>query len=418
MKARILVLNGFVKGWNVLKSLADDGFEVNCGHHTPDAPGLFSNRVGDRSGNLVYPDPKADERGFVDAVLDHIGRVKFDIVLPVNAAEMMALARHKDRVSGFALFPFENYYKLLLLHDKKYFFELMAAQSDQDILPRSWSIGNQTPPIGDVIGKAGIGQTAFQPMDDYLTVEHFLNAHPGIIYPLMVKTRRATSAVGIYRVRDETELRTACRILGDVDIIVQEILTGRGVGISFVRWDQPSLTYHFGHKRVREYPISGGASTSREPWACDDHPLTAATSHLLDRLDWHGVVMFELKEIDGGGTRTYKFLEANPRFWGSVPLAIVNGVNFPALLCRAALGMNHPPVHNLNRYRARIFFSDTLSMVLNVLHGRRVWYNLGDYFNFRRLKLDDIDFGDFPATRKIFRRMTTEFLSRLRKRPR
>lgn len=415
MKARILVLNGFVKGWNVLKSLADDGFEVNCGHHTPDAPGLFSNRVGDRSGNLIYPNPKTDEKAFVATVLEHIGRVKFDVVLPVNAAEMMALARHKDRISQFALFPFENYYKLLLLHDKKYFFELMAARSEPEILPRSWSIGDQTPPINDIIAKAGIGQTAFQPMDDYPTVEHFLNAHPGIIYPLMVKTRRATSAVGIYRINNETELRTACRILGEIDIIVQEILAGRGVGISFVRWDRPPMLYHFGHKRVREYPIAGGASTSREPWNCDDHPLTAATGDLLNRLDWHGVVMFELKEIDdGGGRPTYKFLEANPRFWGSVPLAIVNGVNFPALLCRAALGLNHPPVRNLNRYRARIFFSDTLSMVLNVLHGRRVWYNLRDYFDFRRLKIDDIDFGDFPATRKIFRRMTAEFISRLR----
>jgi len=256
-------------------------------------------------------------------------------------------------------------------------------------------------------------------MDDFLTVDHFLNGQPGIIYPLMVKTRRATSAIGIYRVRDETELRTACRILGDVDIIVQEILTGRGVGISFVRWDRPPLLHHFGHKRVREYPIDGGASTSREPWDCDDHPLTASLAGLLDRLDWHGVVMFELKEIDGGGPQpVYKFLEANPRFWGSVPLAIVNGVNFPALLCRAALGMSLPSVRNEKKYRARIFFSDTLSMTLNVLHGRRVWYNLGDYFNFRRLKLDDIDFGDFPATRKIFRRMTAEFISRLRKKER
>jgi hypothetical protein len=33
------------------------------------------------------------------------------------------------------------------------------------------------------------------------------------------------------------------------------------------------------------------------------------------------------------------------------------------------------------------------------------------------LKLDDIDFGDFPATRKIVRRMAAEFFSRLRRKP-
>jgi len=418
MKARVLVLNGFVKGWNILKSLADDGFAVNCGHHTPDAPGLFSNRIDDRSANLVYPNPKIDEKGFVNAVLEHLGRFRFDIVLPVNAAEMMALARQKDKLSALALFPFETYSKLLLLHDKKYFFELLAAQFDPDVMPRSWSIGDQTPPISDIIAKAGLGQAAFQPMDDYPTVEHFLNAQPGVIYPLMVKTRRATSAVGIYRVRNETELRTACRILGEVDIIVQETLAGRGVGISYVRWARPPLLARFGHKRVREYPIAGGASTSREPWDCDNHPLTANLAGFLERLDWHGVVMFEFKEVvDGGGQPAYKFLEANPRFWGSVPLAIANGVNFPALLCRAALGLSLPPVQNQKKYRARILFSDTLSMIFNVFHGYRVGYHLRDYFNFRRLKLDDIDFRDFSATRKIFRRMAVEFFSRLRRKP-
>lgn len=417
MKARVLVLNGFVKGWNILKSLADDGFDVNCGHHTPNAPGLFSNRIGDRSKNLVYPNPKTDEKGFVAAVMEHISREKFDIVLPVNAAEMMALARRKQMIEEHAHFPFENYYKLLLLHDKKYFFELVWGQCDPDILPHTWSIGDQTPPIGDIMAKAGAGLIPYQPMDDYPTVDHFLNANPGIIYPLMVKTRRATSAVGIYRVHNETELRTACRILGEIDIIVQENLAGRGVGISWIRWDQPPLLAHFGHKRVREYPISGGASTSREVWDCDNHPLTTVIARLLDKLDWHGVVMFELKETDMGENRfQYKFLEANPRFWGSVPLAIVNGVNFPALLCRAALGRNIPSVQNLKKYRARIFFSDTLSLVLNLIHGRRIWYNLSDYFNFRRLRLDDIDFGDFPATRKISRQMLAEFFARRKKR--
>jgi predicted ATP-grasp superfamily ATP-dependent carboligase len=163
-----------------------------------------------------------------------------------------------------------------------------------------------------------------------------------------------------------------------------------------------------------EYPISGGASTSREPWDCDGHPLTIAISDLLTRLDWHGVVMFEFKEIISSENQlSYRFLEANPRFWGSVPLAIANGVNFPVLLCRSALGLDNPPVVNQKNIRARILFSDTLSLVLNVLKGRRIGYNLRDYFNFKNLFLDDIDFTDKPGTRKILRRMVAEFFARL-----
>lgn len=414
MSARILVLNCFVKGWNILKRLADDGFEVNGGHHTPDAPGLHSNRIRDKSRNLVYPDPRHDEDGFVAAVLDHTARHRFDIVLPVNAAEMMALARRRDEITKLALFPFENYHKLLLLHDKKYFHELMAGAIDEHILPKSWSIGSRTPPIAEIFAGAGIAPLPARPMPEYPAVDDFISAEDRLQYPLIVKTRRATSAVGVYRVADREGLCRACLKLGGVDIIIQENLAGRGVGISSIRWDEPRMIHHFGHKRVREYPIAGGASTSREPWDCDDHPLTASLTALLDRLDWHGVVMFELKEIISEAKQfSYRFLEANPRFWGSVPLAIANGVNFPVLLCRAALGRELPGVVNTKSVRARILFSDTLSLVLNVFTGRRVGYHLRDYFNFKNLYLDDIDLSDLPGTRKILRRMVAEFFSRL-----
>ena len=55
----------------------------------------------------------------------------------------LALARVRQEVEKQAAFPFENYYKLMLLHDKKYFFELMAGSMDEMLLPKSWSVGDQ-----------------------------------------------------------------------------------------------------------------------------------------------------------------------------------------------------------------------------------------------------------------------------------
>lgn len=414
MSTRILVLNCFVKGWNVLKALADDGFEVNGADYRPHAPGLFSSRITDRSRNFIYHNPSTDENLFVNEVIDFIARTDFDLILPVNAAEMMALARRRDEIAKHVRFPFEEYHKLLLLHDKKYFFELLGAHVDSQVLPRTWSVGDRTPAVADIIKQAGLDNVAFLPMDNHPSIEHFINAHEGILYPLIVKTRRATSARGVYRVADEQELRAACKALGGIDMIIQENLVGRGVGISSIRWDSPALTTHFGHKRVREYPVSGGASTSREPWDCDHHPLIGTITGFLDKLDWHGVVMFELKELTSEENQfSYRFLEANPRFWGSVPLAIANGVNFPVLLCRAALGMDIPPVVNRKTVRARILFSDTLSLVLNLLKGRRIGYHLKDYFNFRSLYLDDVDFKDRRATLKACRLMLRELFARL-----
>jgi hypothetical protein len=250
MSARILVLNCFVKGWNILKRLADDGFEVNGGDYRRHAPGLFSNRIKDKSKNLIYPDPKKFENEFVAAVLEHISQEKFDIVLPVNAAEMMALACHREEITRHALFPFDNYYKLLLLHDKKYFFELLSGILDDQYLPHSWSIGNQTLSISDIISKAELPPLTYQVMENYSTAGDFIDGQPELNYPLVVKTRRATSSVGVYRVNNGHDLQKACDKLGGVDIIIQENLIGRGVGISSIRWDTPEQMHHFGHKRV------------------------------------------------------------------------------------------------------------------------------------------------------------------------
>ncbi len=413
MAEKILILNSFVKGWNILKSLGRDGFEVNAGDYRKGAPGLYSKYITDKSKNLIYPNPKVDENEFVDAVIDHLSKHKFDIVLPVNAAEMMALAGQRERIPEGILFPFESYDKLLLLHDKKYFFEIISGNFAKEMLPKSWSVGNQSPHISEILDKAGLSELPVGKMEDYANAEQFLESNSSHNFPLIVKTRRATSSVGVYRVNSESELSAACAKLSGVDIIIQENIVGRGTGISSIRWTSPDITYHFGHKRIREYPISGGASTCREPWDIDNLPLTSSLSKLLDKLDWHGVVMFEFKEFQNDdGNFEYKFLEANPRFWGSVPLAIANGVNFPVLLCRAALNKALPIVNNTKSKRARIFFSDSLSLLLNLLHFRRICYNLKDYFNFRNIYIDDIDFKDFPATRKIVGQMFSEFFSR------
>ncbi|MCK5124837.1 MAG: hypothetical protein KAR42_01135 [candidate division Zixibacteria bacterium] len=417
MSTRVLVLNCFVKGWNILKNLSDNGFDVCGADYRAGAPGLFSNCIKDKSYNLIYPNPKTDEDAFVKSVVDFIQEKNIDIVLPVNAAEMMALAKKKDIIEKHALFPFENYHKLLLFHDKKYFFELLGGNIDVAYLPRCWSIGDTTEPVQEVVAKAGLTGVSYSAMENYKTADHFINDHSGIVFPLIVKTRRSTSSVGVYRVHSVDELKTACAKLENEDIIVQENIVGRGTGISSIHWDKPNLLQHFGHKRVREFPISGGASTSREPWDIDNLRLTDQLSKLLQTLNWHGVVMFEFKEmVQQGKLPDYKFLEANPRFWGSVPLAMANGVHFPTLLCQAALNRDIPKTINSKNVRARILFSDTLSMVLNVFKGRNVGYNFRDYFNFRRLFLDDIDFSDFPATRKIIVQMLREFYSRIIKR--
>jgi predicted ATP-grasp superfamily ATP-dependent carboligase len=70
--------------------------------------------------------------------------------------------------------------------------------------------------------------------------------------------------------------------------------------------------------------------------------LVIAGTRLLEALDWQGVAMVECK-YDPRSDRYY-VMEINPRFWGSLQLAIDAGVDFPALLVACALGDLPAPV--------------------------------------------------------------------------
>jgi predicted ATP-grasp superfamily ATP-dependent carboligase len=111
-----------------------------------------------------------------------------------------------------------------------------------------------------------------------------------------------------------------------------------GVGLLMNFSSEPRAT--FAYRRLREYPVSGGPSTLRE--SVKDEALCRTTERLLSALGWVGVAMAEYL-VDPRDGRP-KLLEVNPRFWGSLHLAIVSGVDFPHLLCRMALEGDVPPL--------------------------------------------------------------------------
>ena len=164
-----------------------------------------------------------------------------------------------------------------------------------------------------------------------------------VTFPLVVKfsdDRRDTlwNPADRYRiVRSSKELALEYRrmhAVGDHPLI-QEYIQGPGYGFFSLGGEsgQPLIT--FCHKRLREYPISGGPSTFCE--SIYDKRLIDLGTKMLTTLKLKGVAMVEVK-LDQQSNE-YKFLEINPRFWGSLPLALHCGVNFPSYLVQMALGI-------------------------------------------------------------------------------
>jgi len=131
----------------------------------------------------------------------------------------------------------------------------------------------------------------------------------------------------------------------DHPFMIQEFIKGAGAGVFFL-FNQGVEVARFSHARLREKPPSGGVSVLSESCMADSLVFQQA-SMLLEALRWHGVAMVEFKMSDSG---VPYLMEINPRFWGSLQLAIDAGVDFPALL----LVMNTQDLKPVSEFRLKV----------------------------------------------------------------
>ena len=149
-------------------------------------------------------------------------------------------------------------------------------------------------------------------------------------------------------------------------LLVQELVTGVGAGV-FVLAENGRPLAVFAHRRLREADPTGGRASLAESVAPDERIVRPAL-RLFEALRWTGVGMVEFK--DPGPPHSPVVMEINARFWGSLPLAIAAGVNFPVLLVRLMLGLEvAQPLPYVIGVRCRHLQGD-LSYLVGALKGR------------------------------------------------
>lgn len=109
--------------------------------------------------------------------------------------------------------------------------------------------------------------------------------------------------------------------------LIEEFLPGYCRGVSVLARDGRILAAHQ-HRRLRqEHPTGPSSSRISEP--CDPQ-LLDWTERMAAATKLTGVAMFEYRHAPETGSTV--LLEVNPRFWGSLPLALSSGIDFPFLL--------------------------------------------------------------------------------------
>ena len=187
---------------------------------------------------------------------------------------------------------------------------------------------------------------------------------PQATYPVVLKPERSQFLVdGTYHyaqpavVRDSaTRERALEEWLPRCAVEEQDYVPGRGWGVNCL-YRSGRLVWHFTHERLHELPLTGGASCYRRS-ARPSNTLLDAARTLLDALEWHGVAMVEFR-VDEESDR-FTLMEINPRLWGSLPVAVRSGVDFPRGLLSLAQGSefsHEQPAYRIG-YRMRVVPKD------------------------------------------------------------
>jgi len=312
----------------VIRSLGRRGIEVVAA----DSAGLnagFLSKYCSRA--FIYPSPLKDKTKFINSMLRFVKNEDFDLLIPITDLTMVPIVERKDE--------FEDYVKV--------------AAPPHDIAVKAFDKA-QTVRIAE---KSGIPCPRTFLIDDIETLKEVAD---DLRYPVVIKPRmkvfwqrdrgvmlKVTPRNYAYTSKDliDKHAEIISRLDGlDVPpnfFLIQEFVEGEGYGVEALMY-KGELKAIFMHKRLREYPITGGASTLRV--SIRNEELARYAFKLLKEMDWQGVAMVEFK-IDKKNS-IVKLVEVNGRFWGSLPLAISAGVDFPYLLYKLIVQGENVPIQN------------------------------------------------------------------------
>ncbi len=293
------------------------------------------------------PDPLTDPEGYLERIVGLADRVGAELLLPVTEASLLVLLEARERL-GDVILPFPSAEAFRKVSDKA------------EVLGRAERFGLFDPSLGTIHTLAQL-DTAFD-----------LDVLP---YPVVLKPSRSVVDVGAKRARtgvryarDAEALRREAHLLGSeaFPVLLQRKVRGPGIGV-FLLLREGRVLAHFGHRRLREKPPSGGVSVLRESVAVPPGLLERSVE-LLRSFDWDGVAMIEYK-VDQATGEPF-LMEINGRFWGSLQLAIDAGVDFPSLLVDAWSGQLRSCESFRTGVRSRWFWGDVDHLLLRLRRSR------------------------------------------------
>jgi predicted ATP-grasp superfamily ATP-dependent carboligase len=296
----------------IIRSLGRAGWKVTAADSDAKSPGFSSRHVDER---VVYPTPATAPDRVVDVLLTAARDQRVDLMMPVTDDVILPLDHARQRFTDVCRLALPDTHALKIATNKDATLDL-ARELDIPV-PRT-----------EIVVTVPDAQRA---------AEHV--GWPVVLKPQISRAYRpdeSTTALEVTYAMGPDELtRRMADVNAHAAVLLQEYCAGEGHGVELLVHGGRVLAA-FQHRRIREVPFSGGPSSFRESVALDS-VLLEHSKRLVAALAWTGLVMVEFKLTPTGP----RLMEINGRVWGSLPLAVKSGMDFPAMAAR--MHLDGPP---------------------------------------------------------------------------
>lgn len=306
---RVLVTDGNYKHTlGIVRHLGKKGIDVAVTSNNPRSLSFYSRYCKER-----YVLPDYDDENYLQELTTLLEQNKFDLLIPVSYKSFLLLSRHKKHILKYTDIQIAEYHQIETAMNKKKMYETAESLNvpyPQTVYPKS--------------------------------VEQVKEISKHLTYPVVIKgIYEAGANIVDYAYKKEDLIEKYQRICNKFTFstgelpMLQEYVEGPGYGF-FALYQKGECKWIFMHQRIREFPVTGGASCCAKSYY--DRSLMEYGRKILDHLNWHGVAMVEFKKDIKDNK--YKLMEVNPKFWGSLDLALEAGMIFPYGLCLMSLNNN------------------------------------------------------------------------------
>lgn len=350
MDQRILVLDGNQRAaLAAVRSLGSKLLTVAVGETSVNSLAGSSRYCTER---ISYSDPTLAPRAFMDDILSQIRKLGITFLLPITEATAYVLLKYRQELPDSVTLPFPDSDIVERVANKNELFRLALQRGI---------------PVPETLEC----QNSSEGLEKLKTVHKF----PIVLKPakskILLEECIVSTQVIIAKTRQEAEEALKAHSFFSFPFTMQAFVEGQGQGV-FALFNHGHPVCYFAHRRLREKPPGGGVSVLSESAMVTDS-LRAHTEELLCPINWHGVAMVEFRMSDNG---TPYLMEINPRFWGSLQLAIDSGIDFPWLLFLVSTGQPLP--NSVWKHRRVRWLLGDLDRLYLVLKAPTATYSVGE----------------------------------------